>query len=257
MPTFDINLTGNGVDVPPHGSYHYAVWVGGSGDFNNLNTIGDDTYIKIWMSFFCSGGSAADYGCYAGDPFIPAYSVINSVTLTSRLCVVLAPYPPPPTHVYCKVGGVTYAGSTVNVNNNVWTVVQNVWATNPAGGSWTAAAINAMQWGFYFPVVDYCSSGYFSGCSYLHVIVDYTVPPILVYSSDVNAAVLETKALSATLTRSDINSGSLEMSILNLKREFGYGVDMVAFRVRSNIRTVVASRQLASVRVNPAARILP
>jgi len=49
--------------------------------------------------------------------------------------------------VRIRVGTTTYAGSTVDLTGD-YTAYTAQWATNPAGGNWTWAAINALQAGY-------------------------------------------------------------------------------------------------------------
>jgi len=173
MPTFDININGLGGLQGPGGKQWSITYPGGV-DYHVLNS--DDTGTSYASYAYQTGmnGWANFNISYTGEPFTPAYSHINSVYLIDCQYFNNWQLGHGTINVFCYDGVTVYAGDAVAQYNNVWTYADKTWATNPAGGDWTAAAINAMQWGARICVYE-DGGPPITGLSYLHVVVDYSL----------------------------------------------------------------------------------
>lgn len=174
MATKDLTMSSTGTDVMQTGVYHYQGYNGGS-DYTVLNDASDDTYHYIYLSYFCSGGWSTDQISYNAQDFSESHSSITSVKLTARMYKNMSQSTD--AKVYCRTsGGTRYYGSSTTVGDS-WTEVTKTWTTDPStSAAWTASGINAMEWGYYMQLQDYCSGSYNTRASYLRVTVTYVVP---------------------------------------------------------------------------------
>jgi hypothetical protein len=122
------------------------------------------------------GGSLAQ-DSYQHDSFVASYSTITGVTVYSRGKAVIALYPYGSTgeRVFLRIGGVNYYGASHGFTAGVWNTYSDVWATNPAGGAWTSAAINSMEIGIELTAIGHSTYGPATAyCTQLYAQVSYT-----------------------------------------------------------------------------------
>lgn len=138
-------------------------YVGGAADYTNLNDASDATYLRM-----VSAGYVHLYHCYNMVDF-PEAGDISNIRLNARL---KREDVGTSAKLYVRIGGTNYYGTQVNPSSSVWTDYYYDWATNPAGGDWTAASLNAAEFGVM--LVAYQYSGHAIRTAYLDIVVTYT-----------------------------------------------------------------------------------
>jgi hypothetical protein len=173
-------------------SLNTNTYVGGA-DYTVLNSNDDATsYIQTARCWSGSGGWATQSATYTTTAFTSAYSVINSVTATSRM--YLHNGSASNGNVSYYRGGTNYGGTTVSISDDTWTTVSHTWTTCPATGvAWTPTDINNYEFGFNFSIRDGCGADY-SRISYLSVSTDYTAPLTPTVTTQAVSAITPTAA---------------------------------------------------------------
>jgi hypothetical protein len=190
--------------VTGEGAYTNGVYVGGAGDFTNMNSNdGDTSYI------YTTTGSLTHFWTMST---LSSVSTINSVQLAvSARAVVDSAY----VQYYVRIGGVNYGGSQ-SLLYPAYGGYAYTWTTNPATGlAWTISDINNAQWGFTFAagaLGDECR------VSYMYLAVDSvatspsmsTSPalPISVTTATLNGAITSTNGANADYEGFVFDTGS-------------------------------------------------
>ncbi len=131
--TVDLAITGEGAQTE-------STYVGGAADYTNLNSNDDVTYLYNNVAGYM-------YHCYNMANFVASAASINSVVMTYRIaCTTYGTQFTP--YIRDLSTGTNYYGTT-SIGSFSWSNITNTWALNPVtGGAWTAATINAYEWGF-------------------------------------------------------------------------------------------------------------
>lgn len=158
MSQVTVRPTGEGTNegLGGYGAAHCWETVSDDSDgtyvYTSITTYGVDTYV-------------------IADPSIPADAIINSVAVKVRVSSSNTG-----TNAYSKsvlyIGSALYYGDENIVTSTSPEDKTYTWTSNPAGGSWTVADVNALEAG----VALKATSPRNSICTEVYVIVDYSLP---------------------------------------------------------------------------------
>jgi len=176
---------------------------GSLGDYRNLNSDDSDTSYGLCQMLVTPYVVNEGYSMVA---FIEPYLSINSVTLyvkarrTAANGVNLIPL--------VRIAATNYGGGNNALSSAAYTISTKTWPTNPAGGAWTAAAINGAEWGW-SSVSSPASAASYAYVTYMYIEVNYTA---LVVPDVTTAAATIVDVYRATLNGSitDNTSGALD-----------------------------------------------
>lgn len=172
------NLAINGESTAYPSSAH-GTYVGGSGDYTNLNSDdGDSSYLRSYIT----GG----YITWKwADPGLPSGSTINSVTMYAKA-------KSSDSNDFALIyynGSTVYQGNTYNVASS-YVLYSYKWTTNPATGiAWTEAQVNDAEFG-----INTSARGGGIYYTYVYVEVDYTPPSAPTVTTQAVTNITETTA---------------------------------------------------------------
>lgn len=159
------------------GTYTQCSLVGAATNWEAVDEIVADDGATYVYAYQVNEGITTKYDSYAHEAFVAPYSTINSVTLYWRgWCATSIMQAWSQVTPFLRISGTDYAGSATYMTPSP-TEYSKTWYTNPAGGIWTASAVNDAQIGI--KLIAASGFGYhaYTYCTQAYLIVDYT--PIL------------------------------------------------------------------------------
>ena len=159
------------------------------GGYTNLNSDDGDTSI-VYLN---PAALAYLYHCYDMVNFAESYVAGSiSVTLYVKAKRAIDPFYTP----YVRIAGTNYYGTQIYITTDYVTYTKT-WAGNPAGGVWTAASLNAAEFGFRNLAGG---AGGILYVTYMYITVTYTPPPPTVTTNAASSIAATTATGNGNIT---------------------------------------------------------